>query len=192
MNEPQEKRRRRISIEGLIPARKQPDEQAPPAPTSKFLIGHGYDIHRLQPGGKLTLCGVVVSEEMSPIAHSDGDVAYHALVDAILGAMGLGDIGESFPNSDPKWKNAESRVFVQTALRRAARAGYVPANIDVTLLIEKPKISPFKQQMLAALRKLVGPGVTINIKAGTNEGCDAVGKGEAVASTAVVLLAARK
>src|SRR3954447_8968432 len=161
-------------------------------PTAPFLIGHGYDIHRLQSGGKLTLCGVVVSEEISPIAHSDGDVVYHALVDAILGAMGFGDIGESFPNTDPKWKDAHSRVFVETALRRASRAGYAPANIDVTLLIEKPKISPFKQQMLAALRKLVGPGVTINIKAGTNEGCDAIGKGEAVASTVVVLLAAQR
>ena len=77
---------------------------------SNLRIGHGYDIHRLQPGGKLTLCGVVVSDEMSPIAHSDGDVVYHALVDAVLGAMGMGDIGESFPNTDPKWKDADSKT----------------------------------------------------------------------------------
>ena len=75
-------------------------------PTAPFLIGHGYDIHRLQAGGRLTLCGIVVSEKMSPIAHSDGDVAYHALVDAILGALGFGDIGEMFPNTDPRWKDA--------------------------------------------------------------------------------------
>ena len=166
--------------------------------SAPYLIGHGYDIHRLQPGGKLTLCGVVISEEMSPIAHSDGDVAYHAIVDAILGALGLGDIGEMFPNTDPKWKNAASRVFVETALQRANDAGYALSNLDVTLLIEKPKIKPFKPQMLEALRSLSGsavpeaPGATINIKAGTNEGCDAVGRGEAVASYAVVLLAARR
>lgn len=181
-----------MSIAGLTPVRK-PSEQTPQtSPTAPFLIGHGYDIHRLQSGGKLTLCGVVVSEEMSPIAHSDGDVVYHALVDAILGALGMGDIGQAFPNTDPKWKDADSRVFVQTALRRAARAGYVVSNIDVTLLIERPKINPHKSQMLEALGRLSGPGVTINIKAGTNEGCDAIGRGEAVASYAVVLLAAQR
>src|SRR5438046_7071314 len=116
-------RRRRVQISRLTPAKKQHEAQEPAAPTAPFLIGHGYDIHRLQPGGKLTVCGVVVSDEMSAIAHSDGDVAYHAIVDAILGALGLGDIGEMFPNSDPKWKNAASSLFVETALHRAARAG---------------------------------------------------------------------
>jgi 2-C-methyl-D-erythritol 2,4-cyclodiphosphate synthase len=114
------------------------------------------------------------------------------MVDAILGALGMGDIGEMFPNTDPKWKNAASKTFVEIALRRANRAGYVLSNVDVTLLIEKPKIKPFKPQMLEALRSLSGPGATINIKAGTNEGCDAVGSGVAVASYAVVLLAARR
>jgi len=184
--------RRRISISGLTPARKQADEGELIAPTAPFLIGHGYDLHRLQPGGKLTLCGVVVSEDMSPIAHSDGDVVYHALVDAILGAMGMGDIGEMFPNTDAKWKDAESKVFVEAALRRAKRAGYVPSNVDVTLLLEKPKIKPHKPKMVESLRKLLGPNVTVNIKAGTNEGCDAIGRGEAVASHVVVLLAAQR
>jgi 2-C-methyl-D-erythritol 2,4-cyclodiphosphate synthase len=190
--EPPASRRRRVQISGLTPAKKQGETKPPATPTAPFLIGHGYDIHRLQPGGKLTVCGVVISEEMSAIAHSDGDVAYHAIVDAILGALGLGDIGEMFPNSDPKWKDAASRVFVETALHHARRAGYFPSNIDVTLLIEKPKIKPFKPQMLEALRSLSGTDATINIKAGTNEGCDAVGRGEAVASHAVVLLAARR
>jgi len=185
-------RRKRISIQGLTPARKQAESVETPAPTAPFLIGHGYDIHRLERGGKLMLCGIVVSEEMHPIAHSDGDVVYHALVDAILGASGFGDIGEMFPNSDPKWKNVESKVFLEAALRRAASTGYSPTNIDVTLLIEKPKIRPFKQRMLESLRKIVGPGVTLNIKAGTNEGCGEIGTGEAVASYAVVLLAARR
>ena len=185
-------RRKRVAIAGLAPAKKSPEPIGPTAPTAPFLIGHGHDIHRLQPGGKLILCGVVVSEEMSPIAHSDGDVVYHAIVDAILGALGMSDIGESFPNSDPQWKDAASSNFLKTVLRRAASAGYAPCNVDVTLLVEKPKIKPFKPQMREALRKLFGPGVTVNIKAGTNEGCDAVGRGEAVASYAVVLLAARR
>jgi len=187
-----EKGRKRVAIEGLTPARKPWESGEPPAPAAPFLIGHGYDIHRLQRGGKLTLCGTVVSEEISPIAHSDGDVVYHAFVDAILGALGLGDIGEMFPNNDPQWKDAESSVFVETALRRAKERGYVPSNIDVTLLIEKPKIKPFKPQMVESLRKLVGPSVILNIKAGTNEGCGEIGRGEAVASYAVVLLAARR
>src|SRR5438445_10925551 len=109
-------RRRKIAIEGLAPARKQAESEGAAAPTASFLIGHGYDIHRLQADGKLTLCGVIVSEEISAIAHSDGDVVYHALVDAILGALGVGDIGEMFPNTDPKWQDATSKIFVETAL----------------------------------------------------------------------------
>lgn len=153
-----------------------------------FRIGHGYDIHRLQAGGRLILCGVVVSEEISAIAHSDGDVVYHAIVDAILGAVGAGDIGDVFPNSDRKWKNANSRVFVEHAIKSAHQAGWRVGNVDVTLLLEKPKIKPFKPQMIDALRGLFGEGIVVNIKAGTNEGCDAVGRGEAVAAHAVVLL----
>jgi 2-C-methyl-D-erythritol 2,4-cyclodiphosphate synthase len=173
------------------PAKKMTGKSTSSASAAPFLIGHGYDIHRLQPGGKLTLCGVVVSKEISPIAHSDGDVVFHALVDALLGAIGMGDIGEMFPNSDRQWANSPSTVFVETALKHVSKRGYAVANLDVTLLIEKPKIKPFKPRMLESLRKLFGTGVTINIKAGTNEGCDAIGRGEAVASHAVVLLVAR-
>src|SRR5262245_27149698 len=112
-------RRRRIEIAGLTPRKQSGEPVAPPGPTAPFLVGHGHDIHRLQSGGKLTLCGVVVSEEMSAIAHSDGDVVYHAIVDAILGALGLGDIGESFPNSDSQWKDADSSIFLKKVLERA-------------------------------------------------------------------------
>jgi 2-C-methyl-D-erythritol 2,4-cyclodiphosphate synthase len=180
-----------VAIAGLTPAKKTTAKSASPAPLAPFLVGHGYDIHRLQPGGKLTLCGVVVSKEMSPIAHSDGDVVFHALVDALLGAIGMGDIGEMFPNSDRQWANSPSTIFVETALKHVSKRGYAVVNLDVTLLTEKPKIKPFKPQMLESLRKLFGTAVTINIKAGTNEGCDAIGRGEAVASHAVVLLVAR-
>src|SRR3954454_21303304 len=99
-----------------------------------FRIGHGYDLHRLQPGGTLVLAGVAVSTDLSPISHSDGDVVLHALVDAILGALGQGDIGELFPDTDPQWKGAPSRVFLEEATRRAQAAGYHVVNADVTIL----------------------------------------------------------
>jgi 2-C-methyl-D-erythritol 2,4-cyclodiphosphate synthase len=152
-------------------------------------VGHGYDIHKLQPGGKTLLAGVVVSEEMSPVAHSDGDVVIHATVDALLGAMGWGDIGEMFSDKDDTWKGAPSRKFLEIVYPKVREAGYRLHNLDVTILAERPRVAPFKQQMIETLQQLLGPGGTINIKAGTNEGCDAVGRGEAIAAHAVVLLA---
>lgn len=155
-----------------------------------YLVGQGHDIHRLQAGGRLVLAGVVVSSEMSPVAHSDGDVVYHALVDALLGAVGRGDIGEMFPNTDPRWKGAESRIFVARAMEEVARAGYRVVNADVTILAERPKLRAHKSAMAANLRQALGTE-RVNVKAGTNEGCDAVGSGQAIACHAVVLLAAR-
>src|SRR5258707_15403531 len=119
------------------------------ANSNQIRIGHGYDLHRLQAGGRLLLAGVKVSDQMSPIAHSDGDVVLHALVDALLGAMGMGDIGEHFPDSDPKWKGAASRVFVETVYGEAKRAGWTMGNIEITQLPEGQKIKPFKPAMLA-------------------------------------------
>jgi 2-C-methyl-D-erythritol 2,4-cyclodiphosphate synthase len=156
-----------------------------PLPT--FRIGHGYDLHRLQPGGRLMLAGVEVSTEISPVAHSDGDVVLHALVDAILGALGQGDIGELFPDTDPKWRGAESRLFLEEAHRRARLAGYHVVNADVTILAERPRLKPFKPQMVASLSSLLD--APVNIKAGTNEKVDAIGQGQAIAAHAVVLLA---
>lgn len=153
---------------------------------SDFRIGHGYDLHRLQPGGRLVLGGVLVSEEISPVAHSDGDVVLHAVVDALLGAMGWGDIGEWFPNSDPKWKAAASRVFVAVVVEKMRREGFAVVNLDVTVLAERPKLKAFKPKMVESLRGMLG-GV-VNVKAGTNEGCDAIGRGEAIAAHAVVSL----
>ena len=158
--------------------------------TAPHKIGHGYDLHRLQPHGNLLLAGVKVSDQLSPIAHSDGDVILHALVDALLGAVGLGDIGEHFPDTDPRWKGAASRVFVETAYELVKKAGYALANVDITLLAERPKIKPFKPAMVASLREMLGgdESIGINVKAGTNEGCDAIGRGEAIAAHAIVLL----
>ena len=167
----------------------KPMNENPASILIPFRIGHGYDLHRLQPGGRLLLAGIVVSDQISPVAHSDGDVVLHALVDALLGAMGWGDIGEHFPDTDLKWKGAASRVFVETVYAQVRQAGYELLNLDVTLLAEKPKIKPFKPAMLASLREMLGSeGIAANVKAGTNEGCDAIGRGEAIAAHAVVML----
>jgi 2-C-methyl-D-erythritol 2,4-cyclodiphosphate synthase len=184
-----------MMVHGLTPARKPLGAAAPTPttnrPTGPFLVGHGYDIHRLEKrdGSKLVLAGVIVSDDIAPIAHSDGDVVYHALCDALLGAIGAGDIGEAFPNDEPRWKDSPSHIFVQDVLARVVRAGYRASNIDVTLMLERPKIAPHKQRMIANIRQLLEPVGIVNLKAGTNEGCDAVGRGEAVAAHVVVLLA---
>ena len=151
-----------------------------------FRVGHGYDLHRLQAGGRLVLGGIAVSETISPIAHSDGDVVIHAIVDALLGAMGWGDIGEHFSDRDPRWKGAASAVFLETVCNELSRFDYHVLNTDVTILAEAPRLAPYKAQMAARLRETLGGDV--NVKAGTNEGCDAVGRGEAIAAHAVVLL----
>jgi len=155
-----------------------------------FRIGHGYDLHRLQPGGRLVLGGVVVSNDVSPVAHSDGDVVIHALVDALLGACGLGDIGERFPNTDPAWRGADSLVFLRNVLVEVSDClNYGVGNVDVTILAERPKLKPFKELMREILaRELQVETGRVNIKAGTNEGCDAIGRAEAVAAHVVVLL----
>jgi 2-C-methyl-D-erythritol 2,4-cyclodiphosphate synthase len=154
-------------------------------------IGHGYDLHRLQAGGRLMVGGIEVARDMAPVAHSDGDVVLHALVDALLGAMGWGDIGEHFPNTDPRWKDAESRVFVEEVYAKVVAAGYRVGNLDVTVLAERPKLKAFKRPMVEHLARLLGVDPSqVNVKAGTNEGCDAIGRGEAIAAHAVVLLVA--
>ena len=132
------------------------------------------------------LGGVEVADGISPIAHSDGDVVLHALVDALLGALGEGDIGELFPNSDDRWKSAASRVFVDGAMDRVRAKGFAVVNVDVSILAERPKLKPFKSKMVQSISALVA--APVNVKAGTNEDCDAVGHGEAVAAHAVVLL----
>jgi len=154
-----------------------------------FRVGHGYDLHRLQSSGRLVLGGVVVAQDVSPVAHSDGDVVLHALVDALLGAIGAGDIGEIFPNTDVRWKNAPSHLFVEGAMARLAGATFRVVNVDVTILAERPKLQSFKHAMRANLARLLNVRADqVNIKAGTNEGVDAIGKGEAIAAHVVVLL----
>ena len=149
-------------------------------------IGHGYDIHRLQSGGQLVMGGVVVADGISAVAHSDGDVVIHAIVDAILGALGDGDIGEHFPNTDASYANAASEVFLIKTKELMAAGGWTITNCDVTILAERPKLKQFKPQMRAFLTERLG--CPVSVKAGTNEGCDEIGRGQAVAAHAVVLL----
>ncbi|MEM6749336.1 MAG: 2-C-methyl-D-erythritol 2,4-cyclodiphosphate synthase [Planctomycetota bacterium] len=153
-------------------------------------IGHGFDLHRLEEGERLVLAGVDVPSERGSAAHSDGDAALHALTDAILGALALPDIGELFPDNDPRWEGADSAVFLEEAVGRMRGAGYGLGNADVTLILQRPKLSPFKAAMRARLAELLGVDVSrVNVKAKTHEKVDAVGEGRAVACHAVVLLA---
>ncbi len=154
--------------------------------SSPFHIGHGYDLHRLQDGGVLMLGGVKVADGISPVSHSDGDVVIHALVDAILGALGRGDIGEHYPNTDARWKDAPSIKFLQDVVLLAMNDEWRIANADITILAERPKLQPFKPKMVDLLTGVLR--APVNIKAGTNEGVDAIGRGEAIAAHAVVLL----
>jgi len=160
-----------------------------PPPNFPFRIGHGFDLHRLRAGGRLVLGGVVVSEEMGTVAHSDGDVVIHALVDALLGALAWGDIGQHFPDSDPQWKGIAGQVFLEKVIGQVRTAGWSVANLDVTILLEKPRLGALKELMARNLARQLDAGGRVNIKAGSNEGVDAVGRGEAVAAHAVVLLA---
>lgn len=151
-----------------------------------FRIGLGYDIHRIEAGGRLVLGGVVVSEELHAVAHSDGDVVIHALVDAILGAMGKGDIGEMFPNSDPRWKGASSLVFLEQVLQLMKTSGLVVVNADLIVQAERPRLKEYKPLMQKVLEEKLG--APVGVKAGTNETCDSVGEGKAISAQAIVLL----
>ncbi len=152
-------------------------------------IGIGYDLHRLVAGRPLVLGGVAIASDRGLLGHSDGDVVLHALCDALLGAAGQPDIGELFPDSDPAWKGADSRRFVAEALTRVRRLGYVVGNVDLIIHAERPRLGPHKSAIAAAVAELLGlPVGCIGVKAKTNEGLDAVGRGEALACWAAVLL----
>ena len=152
-------------------------------------IGHGFDIHPLVRGRKLILAGVHVPWEAGSLGHSDADVVLHALTDAFLGALALGDIGEWFPDSDPRWKDADSAALLAHVLETVHGKGARAANIDVTIYLEAPKLKALKDDMRARLAGLVGLDRScVGLKARTFEGFGAIGTGEAVAATAVVLV----
>jgi 2-C-methyl-D-erythritol 2,4-cyclodiphosphate synthase len=154
-----------------------------------FRTGIGYDLHRLVPGRPLRLGGVRIPHERGLLGHSDADVVLHALCDALLGAAGLGDIGELFPDTDPQYRDADSRRFVAEVLRRVHAAGFEVVNSDVIIHAQQPKLGPLKAQIRHELAGLLAlPVEAVGVKATTNEGLDAVGRGEAIACWAAVLL----
>mmetsp|Transcript_2 Transcript_2/g.2 ORF Transcript_2/g.2 Transcript_2/m.2 type:complete len:219 (-) Transcript_2:232-888(-) len=152
-------------------------------------IGHGFDIHRLAPGKKLVIGGVEIDYELGAEAHSDGDVIYHSVVDAILGALTLPDIGQLFPDNDPRWSGADSAIFMEEAYKRMTEMGYTIGNVDVTLILQKPKVKDIKPAMKDNIVRLLRttPG-QVNIKARTHEKVDSVGEGRSMACHVVVLL----
>ncbi len=154
-----------------------------------FRIGLGYDIHRLVPGRRCVLAGVEIPSEVGPDGHSDADVVLHAVADAILGAAGLPDIGQLFPNTDPSLAGMDSARIVERALREARALGWQVGNLDLTLLAERPKIARHVPAMRARLAQLLGVEVgQVGVKATTQEGLDAVGEGRGIACHAVILL----
>lgn len=154
-----------------------------------FRIGLGYDIHRLVAGRRCVLAGVEIPSEVGPEGHSDADVVLHAVADAILGAAGLPDIGQVFPNTDPSLAGMDSARIVERALREARALGWQVGNLDLTLLAERPKIARHVPAMRARLAQLLGVEVgQVGVKATTQEGLDAVGEGRGIACHAVVLL----
>lgn len=161
-------------------------------------IGHGYDLHRLEappPEGRgrpFVLAGVRFDHPAGPVGHSDGDAVYHAVFDALMGALGLPDIGQAFPDTDPRWDGQDSAHFLEAARDRVAGAGFRVVNIDVTVVCERPKLSPRKAEMLANLARLLGIEPSqVNLKGKTHEKVDAIGEGRAVEVHVVALLAGR-
>ncbi len=153
-------------------------------------IGMGWDLHRLVPGRKFVLGGVTLPHSRGPLGHSDADPLLHAVADAVLGAAGLGDMGEHFSPADPQWKDADSRVLLGKALEAARGRGLVPSNADCVVVLEEPRLGPFKASIRKSLAEAMGlPEDAVNVKAKTAEGLGPVGAGEAVEAYAVVLLA---
>jgi len=148
--------------------------------------GIGYDLHRLAAGRKLVLGGVEVPFEKGPVGHSDGDALAHAICDALLGAAGLGDIGTHFPDTDPKWKNAHSLRFLEHVRGLLAERHLRIVHLDAIVITERPKLGPHFPAMREALAQALGIEASrINLKAKTNEGVGAVGRGEAIAAQAI-------
>lgn len=152
-------------------------------------IGNGYDVHRLVTGRKLILGGVDIPYEKGLLGHSDADVLLHALADAILGAIGEGDIGKHFPDTDPAYKGADSLKLLRHVMELAEARGYRIANVDTTIVAQRPKLAPYIQQMRANIAQALSTGIDrVNVKATTTEELGFAGRGEGIASYAVALL----
>jgi 2-C-methyl-D-erythritol 2,4-cyclodiphosphate synthase len=152
-------------------------------------VGLGHDTHRLAPGKPLIIGGVTIPHDVGPVAHSDGDVLLHAITDAILGAAGLGDIGEWFPDTDLRYQNADSAELLKTVLAEIHHRGWQVVNIDCTIHAQKPKLSTFKPQIAQRIATLleIDPS-SVNVKAKTGEQVGPIGREEALSADAVILL----
>lgn len=169
----------------------QPDDFAAPI----LRIGHGYDLHRLEPqppaglGRPLMIGGVHFPHDCGPVSHSDGDALLHAITDALLGALALPDIGQVFPDHDPQHESRDSADFVREALRLVRERGYVPLNVDATVILERPKLGARKDEVRANIARLLEmPIDRVNVKGKTHEKVDAVGQGRAIEVHCVVLV----
>ena len=156
------------------------------------LSGIGYDCHRLAAGRRLILGGVEIPHERGLEGHSDADVLTHAVIDALLGAAGLGDIGEHFPDTDERYRDADSLVLLEGVLTSVIAAGLEVVNVDCTVVLETPKLAPHRQAIREGLARVLGlPATRVNVKATTGEGMGFVGRGEGVAALAVASLRSR-
>ncbi|TAN30200.1 MAG: 2-C-methyl-D-erythritol 2,4-cyclodiphosphate synthase [Castellaniella sp.] len=157
-----------------------------------FRVGQGHDLHRLVAGRPLIIGGVTIPFDQGLAGHSDADVLLHAVTDAVLGAAGLGDIGRHFPDRDPRWSDADSRLFLRESVRMAREAGWAVVNVDATVHAQTPRIAPHAAAMAACIAAELGiQPADVNVKGKTAEGLGPVGRNEGIAADAVVLLARR-
>ena len=153
-------------------------------------IGHGFDVHRLVEGRKLIVCGVEIPYNLGLLGHSDADVAIHALCDALLGAAAMGDIGALFPDNDPKYEGADSRVLLRHVVRLLSDAGYSISNADITIIAQAPKMRPYIDAMREVMAQDMNVAVdAVSVKATTTERLGFTGRGEGIAAQAVALIA---
>lgn len=155
----------------------------------QFRMGQGIDVHRFTAGDHVMLGGVRIPHTQGLLAHSDGDVALHALCDALLGAAGMGDIGRHFPDTDPTWADADSRVLLRQVVVLLAKQSFFPANIDLTIVAQAPKIAPHARHMCELISSDLGLAVSsVNVKATTSEQLGFTGRGEGIAAFAVAMI----
>ncbi len=183
-----------VSVPGEQANRKltRPEDLPAPPPQAgalPFRIGQGWDLHRLVPGRPLLVAGVVLPSQLGEDGHSDGDVLFHAAIDALLGAAALGDIGSHFPPSDEAWRGADSGALARHAVALVRAAGWEPGNLDCTVVLERPRLGPQRDEIRASLAAALGMEIgLVSVKAKTKEGLDAVGEGRAIEAYATVTL----
>jgi 2-C-methyl-D-erythritol 2,4-cyclodiphosphate synthase len=151
-------------------------------------IGQGFDVHALASGRKLVIGGVEIAHDKGLVGHSDADVLAHAICDALLGAAGLGDIGRHFPDTDARYRDADSMLLLAEVMRRVRASGWEAVNVDATIIAQAPRMAPHIPRMEQRLRECIGGGCAVNVKAKTMERLGAIGRGEGIAAEAIALL----